>query len=68
MASTTTNGAERREAEMSRNLVGLVDNCFEEGKYEDGIAMLGQLRSANVKPKEYVIINLSNPTSILIVL
>ncbi|PCH43766.1 hypothetical protein WOLCODRAFT_144682 [Wolfiporia cocos MD-104 SS10] len=38
------------EREMTRNQRGLVDDCFEEGQYEAGLAVLDQLRSPNYRP------------------
>ncbi|KAF8135683.1 hypothetical protein EV363DRAFT_1447459 [Boletus edulis] len=38
------------EREMTNRQRSLVDNCFEEGQYESGMAVLDQLRSSSFKP------------------
>jgi pentatricopeptide repeat protein len=38
------------EHEMSLHQRGMVNQCFEEGQYDAGIAVLDQLRSSKYKP------------------
>lgn len=38
------------EREMNRNQRMVVDGCFEEGHYEQGISFLDQLRTQNIRP------------------
>jgi hypothetical protein len=38
------------ERDLTANLRGLVDGCFEECQYEAGLAALDQLREATYKP------------------
>lgn len=43
------------EREMNRHERGLVDTCFEEGQYEQGIASMDKLRVSHVKPPSCVL-------------
>ncbi|THU95400.1 hypothetical protein K435DRAFT_755933 [Dendrothele bispora CBS 962.96] len=45
--------SEHREAEMNRNQRSLVNMCFEEGLYSNGIAVLARLRSPDYAPSSY---------------
>ncbi|KAG6378154.1 hypothetical protein JVT61DRAFT_13843 [Boletus reticuloceps] len=45
------------EREMTNRQRSLVDDCFEEGQYESGMAVLDQLRSSSFKPPPYVSLN-----------
>ena len=38
------------EKEMGSRLQALADNCFEEGQYDSGIAVLSQMLSQKMKP------------------
>lgn len=42
------------EKEMGKHQCSLVDNCFEEGQYMQGIAYLDQLRLIDQRPSPYV--------------
>lgn len=39
-----------QERDLTAQLRGLVDGCFEEGQYDAGLAALDQLRSSNYRP------------------
>ena len=45
------------EREMTTHQRSLVNNCFEEGQYESGMAVLDQLRSSSFIPPPYVFLN-----------
>jgi len=46
-----------QEREMTTRQRSLVNNCFEEGQYEAGIAVLDQLRSSSFIPPPFVALN-----------
>lgn len=46
--------SQSREKEMSVRLRALVDNLFEEGHYEEGLAELDKLRHPTYKPSMFV--------------
>jgi hypothetical protein len=47
----------QEEKDMNARLRLLVDNCFEEGHYEDGIATLNRLRSPTQKPSALALLS-----------